>query len=193
MRYASPMSSSFVYQPHLRQSGGAIITPDIAIDRVFMSGSASLAPVPVSRLTSATVLQQAEGAPVGAPAIVLVAASYGMVVSVGAILADTLAVAREAWRYDDISAGYGDIVLRSWTLRGGARTAFVSERLGELTPPAAAMKRLGNASGLRLGTAAFIAHPAGLGESLPVDRFEVALEAGDDALRYGFDIEVIRH
>ena len=148
MRYASPMSSSFVYQPHLRQSGGTVITPDIAIDRVYMSGSASLEPVPVSRLISTTVLQQPEDAPIGTPAIVLVAASFGMMVSVGAIFADTVAVAREAWRYDDISAGYSDIVLRSWTLRGGGRTAFVSERLGELTSPAAAMKQLGNASGL---------------------------------------------
>jgi hypothetical protein len=35
MRYALRMSSSFVCQPHVVQFDGTVITPDIAIDRVY--------------------------------------------------------------------------------------------------------------------------------------------------------------
>lgn len=192
MGYALPMSSSFVYQPHVRQSDGTVITPDILIERVYASGAdGTLIPAPVSRVTSATVLQQSAGAPMGAPAIVLVAASYGLLVSVGAILEDILAVARAAWRYDDIGNRYGDIELQSWTVHAGKRTAFVSERLSALTSPAGAMGALGNAAGLKPGTAVFVGHPVPLGESLPVERFEVALDAGNTQLQYGFGLEAL--
>lgn len=191
MGYASSMSSSFIYHPHVHRSDGTIITPDIAIDRVFASGAGGLNSAPVSRLTSAAVLQQAADAPVGAPALILLAASYGMLVSVGAILDGALAIGRAAWRYDDIQDGYDDIVLRSWTSENGRRTPFVSDKLGALMSPGDAMGALGNAAGLKPGTAVFIGHPAGLGESLPADRFEVALKAGEAELRYTFDIDIL--
>ena len=192
MGYALPMSSSFVYQPHVQQSDGTIITPDILIDRVHVSGADGvLAPVPVSRVTSAAALQQSAGAPMGVPAVVLVAASYGLLVSVGAILEDFLPLARTAWRNDDIADGYDDIVLRSWAVHDGKRTAFVSENLSALTSPADVMAALGNASSLKLGTAVFIGHPVPLGESLSVERFDVALDAGNAQLQYGFGIEAL--
>lgn len=192
MGYALPMSSSFVYQPHVQQSDGTIITPDILIDRVHVSGADGvLAPVPVSRVTSATALQQSAGAPIGVPAVVLVAASYGLLVSVGAILEDFLPLARTAWRNDDIADGYDDIVLRSWAVHDGKRTAFVSENLSALTSPADVMAALGNASSLKPGTAVFIGHPVPLGESLSVERFDVALDAGNAQLQYGFGIEAL--
>jgi len=189
MGYPSPMSSSFVYHPHVYQSDGTVVTPDIVIDRVFASGADGLAPVPVSHLTSTAVLQQVAEAPVGAPAVVLVAASFGMLISVGAIFGDALPVARSAWRYDDIRDGYGDIRLGSWTTDGGRRTAFVAENLSALLQPEDAMHALGNPSGLKPGTAVFIGHPARLGESLAANRFEVALETDKRLLNYGFDIE----
>lgn len=191
MGYVSPMSSSFVYQPHVYRSDGTVITPDISIDRVHVSGADGLTSVPVSRLTSAAAIQQVADAAVGAPAVVLVAASFGMLVTAGAIFEDTIAIARAAWRYDDIVDGYGDIRLGSWTVRDGKRTAFVSETLAGLMSPADAMGALGNASGLMPGTAAVIGHPARLGESLDADRYEVALDAEKRSLTYGFDIETI--
>lgn len=191
MVYASIMSSSFIYQPHVRQSDGAVVTPDIVVERLFASTPAGLEPVPVARLTSASVLQQAADADIGAPAVVLVAASYGMLVTVGAILDDALPVARQAWRYDDLRAGYDDIVLKSWTIRGDARTVFGSEHLRDFTSPADAMDRLGNPTGLKPGTMVFLGHAALFGESVPADRVEVALEAAHDTLLYGFDLETI--
>lgn len=191
MGYASPMSSSFIYHPHVYQSDGTVITPDILIDRAFASGTDGLLPVPVSRLTSAAVIQQAPDAPVGTPAAVLVAASFGMLVSVGAILGDVLAIARAAWRYDDIRGGYGDIRLESWTVRAGKRTAFVAENLAGLMTPVDAMGALGNPSGLKPGTAVFMGHPARLGESIAADRYEVALDADKRSLTYGFEIEPV--
>lgn len=192
MGYAWPMSSSFIYQPHVQQSDGTVITPDILIDQVYASGpDGVLAGAPVSRVTSAATLQQSAGAPMGAPAVVLVAASYGLLVSVGAILEDCLPVGRTAWRFDDIRDGYADIELRSWAVHGGKRTAYVSEKLAALTSPADAMAALGNASGLKPGTAVFIGHPVPLGESLAAERFEVALGAAGDALTYGLDLEDI--
>jgi hypothetical protein len=191
MGYASSMSSSFIYHPHVHQSDGTVVTPDIAIDRVYASGADGLMAVPVSKLTSAAVLQQEADAPIGAPAVVLLAASYGLLVSVGAILEDALAFGRAAWRYDDIRDAYGDAVLRSWTVEAGKRTPFVSEKLGALMSPADVMGTLGNPSGLKPGTAVFIGHPAGLGESLPADRFGVALEIGDRVLSYEVEIEAL--
>lgn len=191
MGYVSPMSSSFVYQPHVHRFDGTVVTPDIAVDRVFASGAERLTAAPVSRLTSAAALQQPADAPLGTPAVVLLAASYGMLVAAGVILRDALAIGRMAWRYDDIRDGYGDIELRSWTVEDGRRTPFVSEKLDGLTSPADVMASLGNASGLKPATAVFIGHPAGLGESLPADRFEVALKAGEAELRYTFDIDIL--
>jgi hypothetical protein len=191
MRYASPMSSSFVYHPHVHQSDGSVITPDIAIDRVCATGTDGLAPYPVSWLTSAATIQQTADAPIGTPAVILLAASYGLLVSVGVILGDGLAISRAAWRFDDIRDSYGDIALRSWTVEAGTKTEFVSEKLDALMSPADAMGALGNASGLKPGTAVFIGHPAGLGESLPADRFEVALHMGERVLNYGFEIEAL--
>ena len=59
MGYAPSMSSGFIYHPHVHQSDGTVVTPDIAITRIFASGPDRLAPVQVSRLTSAAVIQQA--------------------------------------------------------------------------------------------------------------------------------------
>lgn len=189
MRYASPMSSSFVYHPHVHQSDGTVITPDIAIDRVYASDADGLIARPVSRLTSAATIQQPADAPIGTPAVVLLAASYGMLIAPVVILEDALALGRAVWRLDDIRDGYGDVMLRSWTVAAGKKTAFQAETLGGLMSPADAMGALGNASGLKPGTAVFIGHPAPLGESLLVDRFEVALEFGDRSLGYGIEIE----
>ena len=192
MRYALRMSSSFVYQPHVAQSDGTVITPDIAIDSVYATLSASgLDPEPVARLTSSAMIQQPAEAPLGAPAVVLIAASFGMLVSVGVIARDVLPIARAAWRFDDIRDGYDDILLRSWTVQGADRSAFVSEKLSSLMSPVDAMTALGNAAGLKPGTAVFIGHPAGLGESIDAARFETALEGNLGVLTYGFDLERI--
>lgn len=192
MGYALPMSSSFVFQPHVQQSDGTVITPDILIERVYASGADGvLAPAPVSRVTSASTLQQSGDAPMGTPAVVLIAASYGLLISVGVILTDCLPVARAAWRFDDIRDGYDDIDLRSWAVHGGKRTAYVSEKLSALTSPADAMATLGNASGLKPGTAVFIGHPVPLGESLPIERVDVALDGAGRALRYSVCIEAV--
>ena len=186
------MSSSFVYHPHVHQSDGTVITPDILIEHVFASGAdGALAPVPVSRVTSAAVLQQSAGAPMGAPAVVLVAASYGLLVSVGAILEDFLPVARVAWRFDDIGEGYGDIELRSWPVHDGKRTAIAPEKLSALMSPADAMAALGNPSGLKPGTAVFIGHPVPLGESLSAERFDVTLVSDKAELTCRVNIELI--
>lgn len=192
MGYALPMSSSFVYQPHVQQSDGTVITPDILIEHVYApDADGVIAPVPVSRVTSAAVLQQSPGAPMGVPAVVLVAASYGLLVSVGAILEDFLPVARAAWRFDDIADAYDGIELRSWAVHDGKRVPFVSEKLSALTSPTDAMTTLGNASGLKPGTAVFIGHPVPLGESLPVERFDVALATAHTELAYQVEIEML--
>jgi len=150
MGYALPMSSSFVYQPHVHQSDGTVITPDILIERVFVSGTGGvLSTVPVFLVSSAAALQQPADSPIGAAAVVLVAASYGLLVSVGAILEGALPVARAAWRFDDVGSAYGDVNLRSWGVQGNKRTAFVSEQLAALMSPTEAMAALGNASGLQ--------------------------------------------
>ena len=112
-----------------------------------------------------------------------------MLIAPVVILEDALGLGRAVWRLDDIRDGYGDVMQRSWTVAAGKKTAFQAETLGGLMSPADAMGALGNASGLKPGTAVFIGHLAPLGESLPVDRFEAALEFGDRSLSYGIEIE----
>lgn len=191
MGYVSVMSSSFVFQPHVHQSDGSVITPDILIERVYLSRDGTMEAVPATRLTSAAVLQQSADAPVGTPAVVLLAASYGMLVAVGAIFDDALAIGRAAWRHDDIRNVYDDIVLRSWTVEDGKRSAFLSEKLGSLQSPPEAMGALGNSSGLKPGTAVFISPPEPLGESLAVDRLEVALESDARVLQFDVALEAL--
>jgi hypothetical protein len=192
MGYALPMSSSFVYQPHVHQSDGTVVTPDILVERVYVLGAdRTLDQVPVSRVSSAAALQQSAAWPVGMPAVVLVAASYGLLVSVGAILEDCLPVARTAWRFDDIRDTYDAIDLISRAVIGARRTELVSEKLSALMSPGEAMAALGNPGGLRPGTAVYIGHPAPLGESLPLDRFEVALKAEKSSIVYTIDVEAI--
>lgn len=184
------MSSSFVFQPHVAQSDGTVITPDIVIDRVFATmTSDGLEPEPVARLTSAAVIQESADAPLGAPAVVLIAASFGMLVSVGVIARDVLPIARAAWRFDDVQDAYVDIVLRSWTVQEGRKTAFVSEKLSGLMSPTDAMTALGNSTGLKPGTAVFIGHPAGLGESVTIERFGVSLELNGETLTYDIQMD----
>lgn len=185
------MSSSFVYQPHVHQSDGTIITPDIAIERVYIAGPAGLEAVPTARLTSAAALQQPADAPVGAPAVVLLAASYGLLVCVGAVLGDVLAIGRAAWRFDDIERSYSDIDLVSWTTRSDARSALLSEKLGALMQPVQAMEALGNPAGLKPGTAVFIGPAAVLGESVAIDSFAVSLESNVGALSYEIQIDIL--
>ena len=185
------MSRSFIYQPHVRQTGDTIITPDIAIDRAYVAGGGAPAAMPVSWLTSDAVLQHPAGDPLGAPALVLVAASYGVLVSVGAVMNSTLPVARQAWRLEDIAYAYAGMTLRSRAIASGS---VAEERLvpvGDLPPPEDVMENLGSRLGLKPGTMVFLAIAASLGEGAAVDRFEVSLEAAEESLTYGFDLEGI--
>ncbi|MEE2721441.1 MAG: hypothetical protein VYB45_06495 [Pseudomonadota bacterium] len=50
------MSRSFIYQPHVRQFGSTTITPDIAIDRVYLAGGGIPASMPVYWLASDVLL-----------------------------------------------------------------------------------------------------------------------------------------
>ena len=185
------MSRSFIYQPHVRQFGGTIITPDIAIDRVYVAGGGTPASMPVSWLTSDVVLQHPEGDPLGAAAIVLGPASYGVVVSVGAIMNSTLPVARQAWRLEDISDVSARMMLRSQALKNGSVLEKTTVLVGDLTSPEDMVKSLGSPLGLKPGTMVFLPTTQALGEDVAADRFEVTLEAGEETLVYGLDLEGI--
>jgi len=185
------MSRSFIYQPHVRQFGGTIITPDIAIDRLYVASGGTLASMPVSWLTSDVILQHPEGDPLGAAAIVLVAASYGVVVSVGAIMNSTLPVARQAWRLEDISDVSARMMLRSQALKNGSVLEKTTVLVGDLTSPEDMMESLGSPLGLKPGTMVFLATTQALGEDVAADRFEVTLEAGEETLVYSLDLEGI--
>mgnify|MGYP000026500250 CR=1 FL=1 len=189
MGYAPTMSSSFLYRPHIRQTEGTVVTPDLLIDRVVRPRGGGYAAIPVSQLTAATALQAPDGAPPGGPCCVLAAATFGMLISVGAALTDGLAVSRQAWRYDDVRADLGEAVLRSWSFTGETRRPHLSAALRELRLPDEADRALNRSGGLRPGTMVFFGFPAEAGDSVPAERFEVVLELPDGrALDYACDV-----
>jgi len=185
------MSRRFIYQPHVRQFGGTIITPDIAIDRVYVAGRGTPAAMPLSWLTSDVVLQHPKGDPLGSAAIVLVAASYGVMVSVGAVMNSTLPVARQAWRLDDLLDVCARMMLGSRALKNGSVVEKTAVFVDDLTSPEDMMESLGSRLGLKPGTMVFLANTQSFGEDIAADRFEVTLEAGEETLVYGVDLEGI--
>ena len=177
------MSAGFVFHPHVRRSDGATVTPDILIDRVRVVGPDSVTTRPVTHLTAAVALQRPADGIICKPAYVLVAASFGMLVAVGAIFDDALPVGRDAWRCDDARSRFRGPFARFYD--GSAQT--VIDQLSRVPTPPEVMERLGDGTAPAPGTAVFVhgAAPA----VITAHRMEISLErASGECLFHGFDI-----
>lgn len=177
------MSASFVFRPHVRRSDGSIVTPDLLIDRVRVVGPDDVETRPVTQLTMEATLQRPAESAAGRPAYALVAASFGMLLAVGAVFEDALPVGRVAWRYADARSGFHGPLARF--VDGGGRTAV--DRAVRVPPPSEAMERLGDGSALAPGTAAFVHGAAS--DVVAARRMEISLErASGEPLFHGFDM-----
>jgi hypothetical protein len=185
-------SSCFLFRPRIGLAEGTVVTPELLIDRLIIPVRGGHRAVPVSRLTSTSVLQIAAGDPPGGPCCALVAATFGMLVGVGAVLADTVVLSRRTWRYDDVRETFATSDLRCWTIHAGTRSSFLSAPVREFARPAEAERALNSVGGLKPGTAIFIGYPSGAGDAVDVERFEIALETPDgDTLHHAYDVETL--
>ena len=175
------MSASFVFRPHVRRSDGTIVTPDILIDHVRVVGPDSVEGRPVTHLTAETVLQRPADGSVGKPAYVLVAASFGTLVAVGAIFDDALPVGRDAWRYGEVRSGFRGPLVRFFD--GSARTLLDQPS----RVPAPLEARPGDEAEPPPGTALFVHGTAPA--VITARRMEISLERpSGELLLHGFDM-----
>ncbi len=118
--------SLFLYKPHVTGPEGAVTTPDVVIDRVFVNGALH----PLGLLTS-DAWQQAPRDDTGRAGYALVALGGGALIApVLALASGPLVVARAAWRLSSLS-DHADRV----TLNGAPLSTFA--------PPADAIAAAG--------------------------------------------------
>ncbi len=136
------MSSHFVYRPHVG-SGGKVYTPDLVIERAWISyGQSKVVAIPVDRLTTAAAIQQPGGSPHGIAALALVGAGDGPLLTVAslhsasfyapALLACAKPLSRQAWRLRDVAPHLNRLRLRSWHLTGDERRPATEEPAGRI-------------------------------------------------------------
>lgn len=82
-------------------------------------------------------------------------------------------VARDAWRYEDVKAHWGKLVLRSWISEGGERTLYQEGRVDAMRSPEDLIGKFG---GLPPGYAMFCGTFAAKGGIRPSSIFEMELE-----------------
>ena len=193
------MAAGFLFQVHLRNPDGTVVTPDIAIDRVVVAdlgcGEPRFHLVPVDRLTTATEMQQLGGAAHGAAAVVLVAADAGMMVGLGSDHLDpepdgararqacAKPLCRDAWRYDDVAGHWGRLEVRSSAARGVS--------LGSAPAPGAVVRAFAGGDRLPRGTALFLSGLGADGEA--GDRFaaELADPVLDRRLTLAYSVRIL--
>ncbi len=122
------MSIAFcLYQPHVYQGEGEVVTPDLMITRLGVALAGDVRPVSIERLTTAVVVPEPVGRCCGAPAAVVVGSSGGALITVGAVHGDlscldadpdlalragAKVLSRFAWRLSDIAANAQWIILK---------------------------------------------------------------------------------
>ncbi|MEC7490602.1 MAG: DUF2848 family protein [Pseudomonadota bacterium] len=185
------MSSSFIYQPHVHQSNGGVVTPDIAINRVYIFEGGRHSAFPVSQLTSRVVTQRYGSVFSVVPMVAIIEAGFGMLLSIGVACANSLLVSRQAWRYRDVSDDYGDLILQSRTVPGGGPCVDSEIAIGELPSVSNIMEVLGHRTAISPGTAVFAMKSASSDGPVVADRYEVILEGPESSLSFEIDLQPI--
>ena len=144
------MTIGFVFQPHLHNGDGTVITPDIAIESLTVldcgAPQARRYPIPIDRLTTAPEVQQIDGSAHGSAGVFLVAAQFGILFGVGSDHIDQRAAApdvarqlcskpigRQVWRLSDVADHWQKLSIRSWA--GSEANQVQSCELGEVIDP----------------------------------------------------------
>ena len=210
------MATSFVFRPHVHGLG-AITTPDIAIDDLVVvdavdrgsTGATASHRVSIDRLTTEPEIQQLDRLTVVNVAVVMIPASFGTLVGIGADLidhriAEQCAVAakqmcgkplgRDAWRLDEIAEHFDRLILRSWSVHGSDRRLIQEVQVTGILPPSELMRRVaGERTGLPRGTVLFCTFPHL--EVEPIRPPRVELELNDPSLnrqlRHAFSVRTL--
>lgn len=200
------MRSHFTFQPHVHQSEG-VITPDLLLDRlVLLSAGEEPLTADVERLTSAAAVQYQPPLTV-CPDVVLVAAEYGPLLSVGASLVDGDTAAnedapglrahrtslkllgRQAWRFADVADHADQLRLRAYLVEGTNRSPLVEDKV---SIPDVALQAVSRGDGKPARGLAVFCIGSAVRETPPSSallEFELVNLASDTSVNYPVQVE----
>ena len=108
--------SHFLFKPHIEGPKGLITTPDVIIDRLFVSVDSDLTPTSTSLLTSVYSQQSSKSERV-APLYALTSLGAGIIISPGATLSNgPINIARKGWRLNNLAGHTEGIMLNDTAL-----------------------------------------------------------------------------
>ncbi len=195
------MATSFLFQPHLHNRDGTVITPDIAIDRVVVADFSNVEPrfhpVTIDRLTTNTEVQQLGITARGSASVVLLAAGSGTMVGLGSDHLDpglgganahqacVKPLCRDVWRYDDVADHWDKLDVN-------AAGAVRSTNLGGAPPAADIVRAFTDSDELPRGMALFLSGFGQDGEA-GTNRFsaELADPVLDRRLTLSYTIQIL--
>lgn len=100
-------------------------------------------------------------------------------------------VAGELWLFDELTAHWDRLILRSWAVTDGSRVLYQQGSVTAMLHPQDTIARYKDGSAFNNGTAMFGGTLAAIGGIQPADRFEVELEDPvlERRLAHGYDIQ----
>jgi hypothetical protein len=115
----------FLYKPHVAGPEGNITTPDIVIDRLFVDGKVK----PLGGLTI-ELAHEVDGDQSPRAGYAITALGGGALISPALCLGDTVAVARSAWRVNNLDGHIGAVSLNGTPLSEVGLPSQVIEAAG---------------------------------------------------------------
>lgn len=111
--------SLFLFKPHVVGPKGDITTPDVIIDKLYVSDGDDLAPVPIGRISSEVKIPVESGLVVATPAFVLTAIGGGTLFSPAMLVnakgdplrTAEILMARKAWRHANLAEHEADVTM----------------------------------------------------------------------------------
>ena len=191
-RLSSGMVSSFLYQPHVYQSVNTIVTPDILVEHAYLYSTNSKTQVPISRLTSRTVLQRCSQQSRSMPSLVFIAADHGVLVTASVVFNDVIVIARQALRYSQLIEVWNNSKLRFRVTQDGMSRSEEVIFLSKLTSVSQTNDILGATSDLRAGTAVFTTSSNVTNDVVLGDHYEVGIDSSKGVLNLRLKIENIQ-
>lgn len=171
--------SFFLTKPHIANTDGSIITPDILIDRLYRHEAGETTPVPLGLVSHDFWVQVPSGGIATTPAVLLLAAGAGTILFPAVVLGDgRICLARKAWRLRQLD---GD----------GAELSLDGTSLGDFADPAQVIATIPGSDGTSLarGLAAVCPLAAATRQSAAGSRVTIGLSDGDRTLNYSIDLK----
>ncbi len=120
----------FLFKPHVEGPSGAMTTPDIVIDRLFLAKDAPAKPVALDRLTMSVEFQVEPGCPMR-PAYALTALGGGVLIGPALLVGNRLSIARKAWRLKNLADRIDSVTINGTPLPNLASPDGLIKQLGD--------------------------------------------------------------